>query len=138
MSFAFLKFYRALISGGEKEPIENCLFRKEKKKKLLGCVLKLKWSTCCSGLSEIASSAIKIYSFPCFEALVAHPTWLGYRLVTMVTFSVIVVACKLEFIRVINLLYHLSPQFSLIHNILLIYVHFYLIVLHHILEYKLD
>jgi hypothetical protein len=122
-----------------KEPIENCIReRKKKKKTLLGCVLKLKLSICCSGLSELASSAIQIYSFPCIEALVAHPTWLGYRLVTTVTFSVIVVASKLEVIRVINLLYHLSPQFSLIHNILLIYVHFYLIVLHHILEYELD
>jgi hypothetical protein len=64
----------------------------------------------CKLLSELASSAIIFFSFPCIEALVAHPTRLGYRLVSMVTFSVIFVACKLEVIRVINLLYHLSPQ----------------------------
>jgi hypothetical protein len=76
----------------------------------MGCALKLKCSTRRSGLSELVSSAIQIYSFPCIKAPVAHPTRLGYRLVTMVTFSLIVVACKLEVIRVINLLYHLSPQ----------------------------
>lgn len=101
-------------------------------KKTFWVVLEIKVFNMSLWTSELASSAIQIYYFPSIEAPVAHPTRLGYRLVSMVTFSVIFVACKLEVIRVINLLYHLSPQQFLTwcyHRMTIWITNFYIVVL---------